>query len=327
MPSLHSQFQDQPIVERLVLWPSIKTQLCLTFLWCYGDTHCSEQYTLHFRNTNQLVFSINVVNYIDNAYASIQAFSFTPIRFYQFLVITPSILCGAALAGLSVHSQYPQHTNMHKAHSKATSRENMPRQSQNQVSWFRILPDCLDLSLLEKELQVSYRETPDFSALWKENLISKYTKNISLDNTLSYLRGILILTIKQCKGVSPVESHIPKHGIWLTIWKTRAFQNLSDLLRCLWTRSFSVTEDARAWKQYCGHISESITSQTSIPGQLTQGQSSLYCHFFFFFFTDSSLRCTTHTTAFCPVLKPPLSHKDHCTLQSRGLVHFSAPRS
>lgn len=144
------------------------------------------------------------------------------------------------------------------------------------VSWFRILPDCLCLSLLEKELQVSYRETPHFSALWKENLISKYIKNISLDNTLSYVRGILILSIKQCKGVSPVESHIPKHGIWLTIRKTRAFQNLSDLLRCLWTRSFSVTEDARAWKQCCGHISESIASQSAIPGQLTQGQSSLF---------------------------------------------------
>lgn len=44
------------------------------------------------------------------------------------------------------------------------------------VSWFGILPDCLYLSLLEKELYVSYRETPHFSALWKENLISKYTK-------------------------------------------------------------------------------------------------------------------------------------------------------
>lgn len=281
MPSLHSQFQDQPIVERLVLWPSIKTQLCLTFLWCYGDTHCSEQYILHFRNTNQLVFSINVVNYIDNAYASIQAFSFTPIRFYQFWWSHHGFCVGQLLLdSLSTHSIHNIPTC-----TKPTQKPPPGRicHARAKVSWFRILPDCLDLSLLEKELQVSYRETPHFSALWKENLISKYTKNISLDNTLSYLRGILILTIKQYKGVSPVESHIPKHGIWLTIWKTRAFQNLSDLLRCLWTRSFSVTEDARAWKQYCGHISESITSQTSIPGQLTQGQSSLYCHFFFFF--------------------------------------------
>lgn len=36
------------------------------------------------------------------------------------------------------------------------------------VSWFGILPHCLYLSLLEKELQVSYRQTPHFSALWKE---------------------------------------------------------------------------------------------------------------------------------------------------------------
>lgn len=130
LPSLYSQFQEQPIVERLALWPSIKTQLCLTLLWCYGDMHCSEQYTLHFRNTDQLVFSVNVVNYIEKAYASIQAFSSTPIHFLPILVITPLILCGAALAGLSVYSQYPQLTNMHKAHSKATSRGNRPRQSQ-----------------------------------------------------------------------------------------------------------------------------------------------------------------------------------------------------
>lgn len=166
VPSLHSQFQDQPIVERLVLWPSIKTQLCLTLLSCYGDTHCSEQYTLHFRNTDQLVFSVNVVNYIENAYASIQAFSSTPIHFYQSWWSHHWFCVGQLLLdSLSTHS----------IHSLPTCTKPIQKpppggigHARAKVSWFGILPDCLYLSLLEKELQVSHRETPHFSDLWKE---------------------------------------------------------------------------------------------------------------------------------------------------------------
>lgn len=154
-------------------------------------------------------------------------------------------------------------------------------------------------------------------------------KNISSDSTLSYLRGILILSVKQCKGVSTVKSHIPKHGIWLTTWKTRAFRTYqtcwgaSELARFLWLKMPGPENSTVG-------ISQNL-SKAKLPFQVSwpkdRSRFTVTCSVCLFVFTDSSLRCTTHTAAFCPVLKPSLSREDHCALQSRGLVHFSAPSS
>lgn len=46
------------------------------------------------------------------------------------------------------------------------------------------------------------------------------------------MRGILIMPIKEFKGVSPVLKHI-KNLVNGTTWKPRAYWNLLDLLVCL----------------------------------------------------------------------------------------------
>lgn len=172
--------------------------------------------------------------------ASVQAFSSTPIGFYQFWWSHHWFCVGQLLLdSLSTHS-------IHSLPTCTKPTQNPPPggtgHARAKVSWFGILPHCLYLSLLEKELQVSYMEAPTSLPYGREISFLSTLKNISSDNTLSYLRGILILSVKQCKGVSTVKLHIPKHGIWLTTRKTRAFRTYrtcwgaSELTRFLWLK-------------------------------------------------------------------------------------------
>lgn len=69
-------------------------------------------------------------------------------------------------------------------------------------------------SFLRKGLQRSYRDYPISLPLGRKRSFLYRYKIFLQTNILSYIRGILIMSIKQCKGVSPVLELIFKNLVY-----------------------------------------------------------------------------------------------------------------